>query len=103
MSCIRDSNGHGLPIYSALKEGPALAEIWGTTGLPDEAFEERSLMHPEDWKMYLCRCRVLLTGHNLPALRPASSNAYVRRQSSSKRLADDVRCANAHTGFQNAH
>jgi hypothetical protein len=48
MSCIRDSNGHGLPIYSALKEGPALAEIWGTTGLPDEAFEERSLMHPEE-------------------------------------------------------
>jgi hypothetical protein len=30
--------------------------------------------------------------------RPASCFAYVRRQSLSKRLADDVRCANAHSG-----
>jgi len=35
---------------------------------------------------------------SLTLLRPASYYAYVRRQSLSKRLADDVRCANAHAG-----
>ena len=90
---ISDSNGRGIPSYNALIEGPDLPEIWGTTWLLDEAFGKRPLMHPEDWKRYLYRCRVSLTGHVLHSLRLASSNAYVRRQSPSKRLADDVRCA----------